>query len=312
MMAAKRTIRIATRESQLALWQAHHLSGLLRVATDAFDVQLVPVSTIGDRDRSGPLREMGGQGVFTREVQRLVLEDRADVAVHSLKDLPTESTDGLALAGVPERAPRFDALILPAGRSFDSLHELPAGSRIGTGSPRRQAQLLSVRADLQMCEIRGNVDTRLSKLDSGEYDAIVLAEAGLRRLELQDRISDVLQPPHMLPAVGQAALGIECRADDVELIDLLTRISDPSTMQEVTAERACLNRLRAGCHAPLGVHCTIEGHELSLQAVVLSLDGAQRYEAQLTMPTEAALDLGHAVADQLLERGAASVLGDNA
>lgn len=303
-----RTIRIATRESQLALWQANYVAERLRNVTNGNLVELVPVSTIGDRDRSEPLRSMGGQGVFTREVQRIVLDDQADLAVHSLKDLPTVPTAGLVLAGVPERAPRFDAMLLPAGSTLTSLDSLPSGARIGTGSPRRQSQLLHVRNDLEMLEIRGNVETRIRKLDDGEYDAIILAEAGLRRLKLEDRISFLLSPPVMIPAVGQAALGIECRSDDDEVIELLESISDSTTKAEVTAERCCLATLQAGCHAPVGVLCTAVGEELQFQGVVLSPDGQQRFYVSLSGDFKQAEDLGRKAASQLIEQGADAVL----
>ena len=189
------TIRIATRSSKLALWQAHHVKSLITGAC-AVNVVIVHVRTEGDQNQTDPLRQFGGAGLFTREVQRSVLDGDAHIAVHSLKDLPTESADGLLLAGIPQRAPKFDAILLPEGASIvNSVRDLPNEARIGTGSPRRQAQLLHLRPDLRVLEIRGNVETRIAKLDDGEYDAIVLAEAGLRRLGLEDRISFLLQPP---------------------------------------------------------------------------------------------------------------------
>lgn len=303
-----RTIRIATRESQLALWQANYLKDRLIEVTDDCTVELVPVSTIGDRDRSEPLRQMGGQGVFTREVQRVVLENDADLAVHSLKDLPTIPVPGLELAGIPERAPRYDAMILPEGSEIKSFDEMPEGAIIGTGSPRRQAQLLNARPDLELREIRGNVDTRIKKLHDGDYDAIILAEAGLRRLGLQKYISFLLTPPLMLPAVGQASLGIECREDDEELIDLLTRISDPRTYAEVTAERKCLATLKAGCHAPVGVLCQHSESGLDFECVVLSADGKQKFHVSLSGNVESPAALGEAAAKQLIEQGADAVL----
>ncbi|MFG0333880.1 MAG: hydroxymethylbilane synthase, partial [Maioricimonas sp. JB049] len=203
---SKRTVRIATRASSLAMWQAKHVAGLLAAQHPDVTVEIVQISTRGDRDLQEPLHAMGGQGVFTREVQHAVLDGRTDLAVHSLKDLPTQSVEGLCLAGVPERGPRFDALVLAAGSQLTSFNELPEGARIGTGSLRRRAQLLHLRSDLEMLEIRGNVETRLRKLDEGESDALIMAVAGLERLGLGERISQVLEPPMMLPAVGQAAL----------------------------------------------------------------------------------------------------------
>ncbi|MDA7503753.1 hydroxymethylbilane synthase [Planctomicrobium sp.] len=303
-----RKIRIATRESQLAMWQANYLKNLLSEATKDVEVVLVPVSTIGDRDRTEPLREMGGQGVFTREVQRVVIENDADLAVHSLKDLPTVPVPGLELAGIPERAPRYDAMILPKGSSIQLFEEIPAGTKIGTGSPRRQAQLLYARPDLDLQEIRGNVDTRLKKLESGEYDAIILAEAGLRRLGLEKHISFLLTPPLMLPAVGQASLGIECREDDRELIELLNSISDSDTKAEVTAERACLATLKAGCHAPVGVLCQKTQNGLEFEGVVLSADGKQRFDVSISGEYDSPAELGKAAAQELIDQGASAVL----
>ena len=304
-------LRIATRASRLAMWQARYVASLLRQSTPDRDVELVEVSTIGDRDRSEPLSQMGGMGVFTREVQAAVLDGRADMAVHSLKDLPTESVAGLTLAGVPERGPRFDVLVLPVSHeaTISTLDEFPQGARIGTGSLRRQAQLLHARPDLVMTEIRGNVETRLRKLDEGEYDAIVLAAAGLERLELAGRISLILQPPVMFPAVGQAALGIECRDDDTATQQVLEQITDSNTLAEVTAERACLHELRAGCHAPVGVLSEItESGRLTLTAVVLSVDGQERVVTEGDDGPSAADDVGRRVARSLIDAGANRLL----
>ncbi len=314
-----RLIRIATRGSALALWQAHHVAGLLRSAAPATVVELLEVSTQGDRDRATQLSEMGGQGVFTREVQNAVLDGRADLAVHSLKDLPTDPTPGLSLSGVPDRAPVCDALILPVNSTIEVhadstgeslLKQLPPSARIGTGSPRRIAQLLHFRSDLQPKENRGNVGTRLRNLDEGQFDAIVLAEAGLRRLGHDDRISGLLCPPVMLPAVGQGALGIECRSDDASVIELLQSISNPQVMATVTAERSLLASLRAGCHAPLGVwsQWNPETSELTLQGVVLSLDGRERFTATATGPATSALEIGIEVATHLRAQGVERLL----
>ncbi|WP_437206145.1 hydroxymethylbilane synthase [Planctomicrobium sp. SH664] len=303
----QRTIRIATRESPLALWQANHVAASLRKLAPEFPVELVPVSTIGDRDRVEPLHQFGGQGAFTREVQHAVLKGHADLAVHSLKDLPTVPHADLILAGVPARAPRFDALILPEGTTGDLL-SLPPGAKVGTGSLRRKSQLLRQRPDLQLAEIRGNVDTRLSKVDTGEYAAIILAEAGLHRLGLQHRITQTLSPPVMYPAVGQAALGIECRRDDAEVQSLLNRLSDELTMAEVLAERACLRTLQAGCHAPVGILSSIVGDSLTLTSVILSVDGQQLIQATITGPRSDPETVGDRLAEDLLRMGAAPLL----
>jgi hydroxymethylbilane synthase len=303
--------RIATRASQLALWQARHIADLLRSADAGCSVELVELSTHGDRVRSEPLAGMGGVGVFTREVQRAVLDGRADIAVHSLKDLPTQTSAGLTLAGVPGRAARFDVLVLPdtVDEAITTPDQLPAGARIGTGSPRRQAQLLHRRPDLVMAGIRGNIETRLRKLDEGEYDAIVLAQAGLMRLGLiANHRLILLEPPLMYPAVGQAALGVECRADDESTITLLSDLSDPTTLSEVTAERVCLRELQAGCHAPVGTLATVEDQRLTLHAVVLSADGTQRIEGEQTGDVADAEQVGRSLARLLLEQGAAPLI----
>jgi hydroxymethylbilane synthase len=302
-------VRIATRASQLALWQARHVTDLITTAVPGTTVQLVTVTTSGDSNQSDSLRSFGGLGVFTREVQRAVLDGQADLAVHSLKDLPTTTAEGLVLAAVPERAQTADALVLPA--SFvgtATVDALPMGATVATGSLRRQAQLLHVRPDLKLVEVRGNIDTRLRKLDAGEFAAMILAAAGLRRLGLGDRVRQELAPPLMLAAVGQGALGIECRSDDTATRDLLARLTHSPAWAEVTAERALLAKLRAGCHAPVGAHCRAVGDHLLLDAVVLSPDGRERIEANGAARCEAAESLGAAVAELLIARGADRLL----
>ena len=299
-------LRLATRASALAMWQANHVASLLRDA-GGIACELVPVSTLGDRDKSQPLASLGGageagQGVFTKEVQRAVLAGDADFAVHSLKDLPTTPTAGLVLAAVPGRGPTADVLVSPKGTAIASLADLSPGATVGTGSPRRAAQLRHHRADLRTTPIRGNVETRLSKLDAGEYDAIVLAEAGLVRLALADRVGVRLRPPIMWPAVSQAALGIECRTDDVATIATLRAIDDPSTHRRVNAERDLLQTLRAGCGAAVGVRSRL-GERLHLEAVVLDLDGSHRLIAAGSGP-----DIGTQLGERLLDRGAADLI----
>lgn len=325
-LAVDRTLRIATRESQLALWQANYVADEIRRVAPGCTVELVPMTTIGDRDLKSSLPSMGGQGVFTKEVQRAVLEGHADIAVHSLKDLPTEFTEGLALAGIPVRAPRLDALVLPNGQP-GTLDDLPLGAKIGTSSPRRRSQLLRARPDLQLFEIRGNVETRLSKVDRGEFDATILAEAGLRRINLAHRISSLLAPPLMFPAVGQAALGIECRVDDETCRQILEKITDPVTKAEALAERACLRTLRAGCHAPVGTFSTVSGstesgsavsgapeseQTLTLEVVVLDQLGTQYFSATASGTLSEAEEIGIRVAHELISQGASSVLSSSA
>lgn len=314
-------IRIATRSSQLALWQSNHVAELIRRTAPDCRVELVEVSTQGDQDRTSTLASMGGQGVFTKEVQAAVLDGRADVAVHSLKDLPTLPVDGLVLAAVPQRASALDALILPVSREptqqseagggsadVSLLDELPDGAKIGTGSPRRQAQLRHFRNDLDVLQIRGNVETRLARLDAGEYDAIVLAEAGLGRLNFGHRISMPLVPPVMLGAVGQGAIGVECRADDAAVCGTISRMSDPGTFLAVRAERSLMRELEAGCHAPVGVRSEINGTELRLDSVVLSLDGEIRIVASDAGVTASPEELGKRVAGLLCAEGAEALL----
>ncbi len=312
---SNRVIRIATRGSALALWQARHVAELLTAAHTDLRVELFEVSTLGDRDRATALSTMGGQGVFTKEVQNAVLDGHADLAVHSLKDLPTEKTLNLVLGGVPARAPVFDALIMPQGYQVagktgnELLMGLPQGGTIGTGSLRRQAQLLHLRPDLKFVENRGNIDTRLKKLDEGQFAAIVLAEAGLSRLGLAHRVSCLLQPPHVLPAVGQGAIGIECRTDDLDARQLLARITDEGVLAAVTAERTVLSELRAGCHAPLGVMSSaLPNGRLQLDAVVLSTDGRERITTSAIGVSSAATAIGLTVANTLRCLGAYRLL----
>jgi hydroxymethylbilane synthase len=302
-------IRIATRKSALALWQANYLADRLRNLPSNPTVELVPIVTTGDSNQTDALRQFGGTGVFTREVQKAVLDGRADLAVHSLKDLPTQLSDGLILAAVPEREQRCDALLLPrTAPAIRNLDELPRGATVGTGSPRRQAQLLHLRPDLHLSEIRGNVDTRIRKLDEGHYDAIILAEAGLRRLELADRISFLLQPPILYPAVSQGALGIECRESDEVTRTLLEQIICPIAYAEVIAERSLLRTLRAGCHAPLGAWTEVDGDSLKLTGVLLSLDGVTRIEQTASGSVADAVNVGIQVAELLLSNGAEALL----
>lgn len=302
-------LRIATRASQLALWQAHHVADLIRRANPASEVEIVEITTIGDRDLAQPLRDFGGLGVFTREVQVALLDGRADIAVHSLKDLPTESHPELDLAGIPDRANTSDALVLPEGvtRTHSTSQEtipLPQGARVATGSPRRQAQLLHLRPDLQLVEVRGNVQTRLRKLDAGEFDGMMLATAGLERLQLAHRICCQLGTPHMYYAVGQGALGLECRKSDEETRDCLSQLTHCETWAAATAERTLLAKLRAGCHAPVGVSCQTSGDELTLEGVVLTLDGRRRWMAAAKGSVRDPETLGATVADLLLSQGA--------
>jgi hydroxymethylbilane synthase len=302
-MAKQRTLRIGARGSKLARWQAGWVADCLR--EHGRIVEIVEITTRGDVDQSDSFADIGAPGVFTKEIQRAVLAGDVDVAVHSLKDLPTDVTAGLVLAAVPKRESAADVLVSSIAASLDWL---PKGASVGTSSLRRQAQLRHARPDLQVLAIRGNVDTRLRKLDEGQFDAIVLAEAGLKRLGVAGRISHVLPSEIMLPAVGQGALGIECRADDVPTRAALAALDDATARAVVLAERALLARLRGGCLAPIGALGVVADGKLTLSAVVLSADGVRRLHAEDTSPPDEAEALGQRVADTLLSRGAGELI----
>lgn len=300
-LAEPMQLRIATRGSALALWQANHIATELRQLRPGCKVEVVIVKTTGDQDQTSRLETFGGVGVFTREVQRAVLENRADLAVHSLKDLPTQSEPGLILAAVPVRGPKRDVLVLRRGHPpISSLEQLPATARVATGSPRRRAQLLNKCPKVQLLEVRGNVGTRLQKMDDGLCDAMLLAEAGLVRLGLQDRISLSLPPESFLPAVGQGALGVECREDDTETSGLLRELNHEPTLVEISAERAVLSELRAGCHAPLGVWARHTGeNRMQVDAVLLTLDGSRLTHVSQSGLAVKAREVGIQVANEL-------------
>lgn len=302
-MTSALRLRLGTRASPLARWQADWVAGELRRL--GHDVVLVPLSTLGDQQRAASLGEIGGQGVFTKELQRALLRDEIDLAVHSLKDLPTEPVEGLELGAIPPRAASADVLV---SARWHSLAELPEGAAVGTGSLRRRAQLWHARRDLRMLDIRGNIDTRLRKLADGEYDALILAQAGLQRLQLDEKISEILPDHIMLPAVGQGALGIEIRSANTELRAAFAPLDDAATRAAVTAERAMLAALRGGCLAPVGAKAQTEGDRLTLRGVVLSNDGSVRLDAQQTGLPHEADHLGRQVAEQLLEQGAGELI----
>jgi hydroxymethylbilane synthase len=298
-------LRIGTRSSPLALWQANHVAGRLRPLAAPRPVELVHVQTEGDRDQSASLAHIGGRGVFTKEIQRALLDGRVDVAVHSLKDLPTQPVPGLVLAAVPPRGPTGDVLIALRPTQFD---DLPHGARVATGSLRRRAQLLHRRPDLRMEDIRGNVETRLRKLREHGYDALILAQAGLERLGLSDVITEMLDPAWMLPAVGQGALGLECRADDSATRSLLAALDDPATRRAVEAERALLYHLGGGCQVPLGALARVDGDRLVLRGAVLSADGVRQVVGEESGPAEGAAVVGARFADRLRAQGATELL----
>ncbi|MBN9517614.1 hydroxymethylbilane synthase [bacterium] len=299
-------LRLGTRGSPLALWQANHVADRLRPVAAPRPVELVLIETHGDRDRATPLAAMGGFGVFTKAIQTALRDGRADAAVHSLKDLPTIPEPGLELVAVPPRGPTGDAFVSLKHRRFDAL---PPGAVVGTSSLRRRAMLANRRPDLTLLDLRGNVETRLRKLAENDLDAIILAEAGLVRLGLADRITEVLDPSWMLPAVGQGAIGIECRADDADTIDAVTALSDADTFARVTAERAMLAALGGGCLVPIGTTSQIDGGRLTVRGMVLTPDGRRKVSATHTGPADAPLATGQELAAMLLAEGAGELLG---
>ena len=298
-------LRIGTRGSPLALWQANHVAALLRAAAPGRPVELVEIQTVGDTIRDAPLVQLGGSGVFTKAIQDALLAGRADIAVHSLKDLPTFAVDGLVLAAVPPRGPTGDAFVSVQHRSFA---DLPPGAVIASSSLRRKAQLLHRRPDLKLVDIRGNVDTRLRKLVEQNLDATILAEAGLIRLGLAAHITEILDPAWMLPAVGQGALGLECRADDAATRAVLAALDDPATHAAVLAERAMLRELQGGCQVPIGAAAVVRGGELHLRGVVLPPDGNRRIEAETHGPAPQAEAMGQTLGRQLRAQGAQDLL----
>lgn len=299
-------LRLGTRASALARWQAGWVAAQLQER--GVEVELVPLTTKGDTQSRDPIGNLGSPGVFTKELQRALLEDRIDLAVHSLKDLPTEIVDGLCLTAVPERESPHDALISREGLTFDAL---PSGAAIGTGSLRRRAQLLHTRGDLRMCHIRGNVDTRLEKLRGGQFDALILAEAGLKRLGLASHITQILSDSWMLPAVGQGALGIECRTADVATREALAVLDHPPTHLAVLAERSLLAALSGGCLAPIGAWARMNAEgDLQLDAVVLSSDGSRRIAGTASAPSDNPERLGIELAETLIAQGASELIAD--
>jgi hydroxymethylbilane synthase len=296
--------RIGTRGSRLALWQANYVAERLRARAGNRPVELVEIETIGDQIRDRPLSQIGGDGLFTKEIQRALLTGAVDVAVHSLKDLPTLAVEGLTLAAVPPRGPAGDVFV---SRKYPRFDLLPEGAKVATSSLRRQAMVLHRRPDLRLLNIRGNVETRLRKLEGEELDAIILAQAGLERLGLGNG-SEVLDAAWMLPAVGQGALGLECRVEDCETLDLLRHLDDYATHQAVLAERAFLRGLGGGCLVPIGALSRVSGEALDLRGAVLRPDGSERIEAEQSSSVQDPEHLGRQLADRLLASGAGKLL----
>ena len=312
----KATIRVGTRGSRLAHWQANWVAEQLRGMHPGLAVELVEIKTQGDRDSNSPLASIGGVGLFTKEIQRALLEKSVDLAVHSLKDLPTQHTNGLLLASVPAREDLADALIAP---SYRTLEALPTAARIGTSSPRRRAQLLSLRPDLDIVSIRGNVETRLNQALRGQLDAVVLAWAGLRRLGLEHHVTQKLAPPGFLPAVGQGALGLECRHDDSVVEALVKPLSDESTYRAVLAERAALAAIQGGCNLPMAAWARDLAHDeaaqaglsLAIDAAVFDPDGRECISVSLRGPRHSPEELGRRAGLALFEKGARTSPGQD-
>ena len=301
------TLRIASRGSQLALWQAHHVRDALRARDAELHVEIVHVHTTGDRLLDVPLSQIGDRGLFTKEIDEVLLRGDADLAVHSLKDVPTQVPDGLCLAAIGPREDPRDVVLPRAGTSA-RLAELPAGARVGTSSLRRRAQLAAARPELEVVDLRGNLNTRLAKLDAGDYDAIVLAAAGVLRLGWEARIGEYLQPPGWLPAVGQGALAIVVRSSDAGLLQRLRALHDAPTAACVRAERALLHALEGGCQVPIGALARADGERLSLDALISDLDGRRLLRDSAAGSAAEPEALGHAVADALLAQGAEAIL----
>jgi hydroxymethylbilane synthase len=298
---------IATRESQLALWQAHHIRDRLMALHPGLTVELLGMTTLGDQILDSPLSRIGGKGLFVKELEQAMYLRRADLAVHSLKDVPMDLPEGFELTAIPEREDPRDAFV---SNRFKSLAELPAGAKVGTSSLRRQAQLRARFPHLVVDTLRGNVNTRLRKLDEEQYDAIILASAGLKRLGFADRIAAILTPEESLPAVGQGALGIEILSGQSEIAKLLAPLNDAVTAACVLAERAMSRRLQGGCQAPIGGYAIEQDGRLHLRGFVADLEGVRLYRAEAEGAMNDPDALGHRVAQDLIDQGADRLLAE--
>jgi len=298
-------IRIATRKSPLALWQAEHVRSCLQQAHPGLTVELLTMSTQGDKILDTPLAKIGGKGLFVKELEQSMFDGRADIAVHSMKDVPVELPPGLHLAVILAREEPRDAFV---SNRFHCFADLPQGARVGTSSLRRQVQLLRQRPDLEILDLRGNVGTRLKKLDEGHFDAIILASAGLIRLGMAERITEMLDTTICLPAIGQGAVGVECRSDDDEVNKLLQVLNDDDTQICVAAERALNHRLEGGCQVPIAGHATLENGQLIVRGLVGRIDGSKIISGEVAGLIKDAEVMGVALADDLLSRGADVIL----
>ena len=298
-------LRIATRKSPLALWQAEYVKARLLALHPGLTIELVTMTTQGDKILDSPLAKIGGKGLFVKELEQGMLEGRADIAVHSMKDVPVEFPEGLHLAVICEREDPRDAFV---SNRFATFEALPQGARVGTSSLRRQCQILHRRPDLQITTLRGNVNTRLRRLDEGEYDAIILAAAGLIRLGFQERIRETLDPLVSLPAIGQGAVGIECRVNDPRVNALIAPLNHADTALRVRAERAMNLRLQGGCQVPIGGYAVIEHGVLLLRGLVGRPDGSEMVRGDIAGRPQDAEELGHTLAEDLWSRGAEQIL----
>lgn len=301
----KSSLRIATRKSPLALWQAEHVKNRLLAAHPGLTIELVTFSTQGDKILDTPLAKIGGKGLFVKELEVAMLEGKADIAAHSIKDVPMDFPEGLYLSTILQREEPCDAFV---SNSIDSLENLPTGAIVGTSSLRRRCQLLSKRPDLKIKDLRGNVNTRLAKLDNGEYDAIILACAGLLRLEMGDRIKQRIHSDWILPAVGQGAIGLEAREGDEEMLSLITVLNDTDTSDRIRAERALNHRLQGGCQVPIACYAQLDGDTLQMKALVGEPDGSHIVSGTISGHRSKSENLGRELADDLLSRGAKEIL----
>ena len=301
----KKILRIATRKSPLAMWQAEYVKARLEAIHPDLTVELLGMTTRGDKILDTPLAKVGGKGLFVKELEVAMLENRADIAVHSMKDVPVEFPEGLGLQVVCEREDPRDAFV---SNQYNSLDDLPKGARVGTCSLRRQCQILEKRPDLVILELRGNVNSRLAKLDDGQYDAIILAAAGLKRLNMAHRITSAMAPEVSLPAVGQGAVGIECRTDDESTSALLAPLNDGDTWTRIVAERAMNNRLQGGCQVPIAGYSELDGDQIWLRGMVGEPDGSLMVRDEVSGSRADAEALGHQLADRLLVKGAKGIL----
>lgn len=301
----KTNLIIGTRQSLLAMWQSNYIAGRLREEYPGCEVTLKKIVTKGDRILDVPLAKIGGKGLFTKEIEQELLDGTIDLAVHSLKDMPTVLPEGLCLTAITERANVGDAFV---SNKYNSIEELPEGSVLGTSSLRRRAQLLARRPDLKIVDLRGNVDTRLKKLDEGQMDAIILAAAGLTRLGHADRIKEIIPQSYCLPAVGQGALAIECRTDNFKVRQMLDFLNDTATKQATDAERAFLGLLEGGCQVPIGVHAEVNEGRIAMEAVIASLDGSTVLRDTAEGNAADAVTLGRTLGQKMLDNGGREIL----